>query len=203
MSPEVFQQRVRGGSRPSQGLQVEDLLRGARLPAVLAERLQVLGASSGASRMTGGQSFIQPSVVAFGPSLAAAFYRCRTHEKKIGAAVTTDAGAAWSEPKTLSLPNPDAGLDALLLSDQRILLAFNDSPVNRETLRLAVSIDRGDHWTRIATLESAVGIEFSYPYMIRTQDGRIHLVYTWDRKRIQHVVFNDAWLDAQMKGTIK
>jgi len=154
------------------------------------------------SRMTGGKSFMQPSVVAFGPSEAIAFYRSRSHEKRIGAAVTTDAGATWSEPEALSLPNPDAGLDAILLSDQRILLAFNDSPVNRETLSLAVSHDRGVHWTRIAILESATGREFSYPYMIRTRDGRIHLVYTWDRKRIKHVIFNEAWIEAQIKGTM-
>jgi len=155
------------------------------------------------SRMTGGQSFMQPSVVAFGPSEAIAFYRSLSHEKTIGAAVTTDAGATWSEPETLSLPNPDAGMDALLLSDQRILLAFNDSPINRETLSLAVSHDRGVHWNRIAILESASGMEFSYPYMIRTQDGHIHLVYTWDRKRIKHVIFNEAWIDARMKGIAK
>ncbi len=154
------------------------------------------------SRMTGGQSFIQPSVVAFGPSVATAFYRCLSHEKKIGAAVTTDAGANWSEPETLGLPNPDSGLDALLLSGQRILLAFNDSAVNRETLSLAVSLDRGANWTRIATLKSAPGREFSYPYMVRTRDGRIHLVYTWDRKRIRHVVFNEAWIEEQIKGAI-
>jgi predicted neuraminidase len=155
------------------------------------------------SRMTGGQSFIQPSVVAFGPSLATAFYRCRSPKKAIGTAVTKDAGATWSEPQALSLPNPDAALDALLLSDQRILMAFNDSAANRENLRLAVSHDQGRHWTRVATLESAPGREFSYPYMIRTQDGQIHLIYTWDRKQIQHVVFNEAWIDAQMKGAIK
>jgi predicted neuraminidase len=153
-------------------------------------------------RMTGGKSFIQPSVVALGPSVATAFYRCLSHEKAIGAAVTNDAGLTWSQPETLTLPNPDASLDALLLSDQRILLAFNDSPANRETLRLAVSHDQGRHWTRIATLDSASGGEFSYPYMIRTQDSRIHLIYTWDRKQMAHVVFNEAWIEAQMKGKI-
>ncbi|MCF8145060.1 MAG: exo-alpha-sialidase [Deltaproteobacteria bacterium] len=155
------------------------------------------------SRMTGGQRFIQPSVVALGPFAARAFYRSRAHEKAIGTAATEDAGASWSEPRPLSLPNPDSGLDALLLSDQRILLAFNDSTVNRENLRLAVSDDQGRRWTRIATLDSAPKGEFSYPYMIRTQDGRIHLVYTWNRKRIRHIVLNAAWIDARMKGTLK
>jgi predicted neuraminidase len=155
------------------------------------------------SRMTGGNSFIQPSVVVLSPSAARAFYRCRSHEKAIGTAITNDTGKNWSELQTLSLPNPDSALDALLLSDQRILLVFNDSTANRENLRLAVSHDQGRHWTRIATLESEPQGEFSYPYMIRTEDGRIHLVYTWDRKRIAHVVFNEAWVDARMKGTRK
>ena len=155
------------------------------------------------SRMTGGNSFIQPSVVVLSPSAARAFYRCRSYEKAIGTAITNDTGKNWSELQTLSLPNPDSALDALLLSDQRILLVFNDSTANRENLRLAVSHDQGRHWTRIATLDSEPRGEFSYPYMIRTEDGRIHLVYTWDRKRIAHVVFNEAWVDAQMEGTRK
>ncbi len=155
------------------------------------------------SRMTGGRSFIQPSVVAYGASFGTAFYRCRSNEKSVGAAITKDTGASWSEPQILTLPNPDSALDAVILSDQRILLAFNDSGGNRENLRLAISLDHGIHWIRIATLESTPGGEFSYPYMIRTQDGRIHLVYTWHRKRIKHVTFNEAWIGAHMKRAEK
>ncbi len=155
------------------------------------------------SRMTGGQSFIQPSVVAYGPALATAFYRCRSDEKAVGVAVTKDAGVSWSEPQTLDLPNPDSAVDAILLSDHRILLAFNDSVQNRENLRLAVSNDRGADWVRIATIESTQGEKYSYPYMIRSQDGLIHLVYTWHRKRIKHVVFNEAWINARMKRIAK
>ncbi|MBW1869416.1 MAG: exo-alpha-sialidase [Deltaproteobacteria bacterium] len=155
------------------------------------------------SRMTGGQSFIQPSVVAYGPSLATSFYRCRSEEKAVGVAVTKDAGVSWSEPQTSNLPNPDAAVDAVLLSDHRILLAFNDSVQNRENLRLAVSNDGGANWVRIATLDSTQGQKYSYPYMIRSRDGLIHLVYTWHRRRIKHVVFNEAWINAQMKRIAK
>ncbi|OQX62993.1 MAG: hypothetical protein B5M55_07530 [Desulfococcus sp. 4484_242] len=152
------------------------------------------------SRMAAGGSFFQPSMVTFGPSHAVALYRSRGPARVIGRAITGDAGATWSRPEILSLPNPDSAVDALLLSDQRMLLAFNDSPAVRENLGLAVSRDLGRHWTRAATIESAPEAEFSYPYMIRTRDGRIHLVYTWDRKRIAHVVFNEAWVNAQVKG---
>jgi len=152
------------------------------------------------SRMAGGHAYIQPSVVAFGPSAAGAFYRCVARERRVGAAESHDAGLTWSQPAPISLPNPNSALDALLFSGERILLVYNDSPVNRETLSLAVSHDQGIHWTRIATIENEPGKEFSYPYMIRAQDNRIHLVYTWDRKRIRHVVVNEAWIEAQIKG---
>ena len=155
------------------------------------------------SRMAGGQSFIQPSVVAYGPALATSFYRCRSAEKAVGVAVTKDAGATWSEPQTLNLPNPDSAVDGILLSDHSILLAFNDSAHNRETLQLAVSNDGGAEWVRSATLDSAQGQKYSYPYMIRSRDGLIHLVYTWNRKRIKHVVFNEAWVEVQMKRIAK
>lgn len=149
------------------------------------------------SRMAGGRAFIQPSVVAYAPSKAISFYRSCSNVKSVGLAFTEDTGITWSKPRTLSLSNPDSAVDGVLLSDHRILLAFNDSRENRENLRLAISNYRGLKWKRIATLENSQGHEYSYPYMIRTRDGLIHLIYTWRRKRIKHLVFNEAWINAQ------
>lgn len=42
--------------------------------------------------------------------------------------------------------------------------------------------------------------EFSYPYLIQTQSGDLHLVYTWNRSFIKHITFSVAWLDERMKG---
>jgi predicted neuraminidase len=37
--------------------------------------------------------------------------------------------------------------------------------------------------------------EFSYPFLLQTRDGGIHLVYTWHRSRIKHVRMDHAALD--------
>ena len=151
------------------------------------------------SRMTGGSSFIQPSIAPLNAQSATAFYRCRSKAKHIAMARTDDGGQSWSSPHFLQLPNPDSAVDALPLSEGRILLAFNDSQNSRETLKLAVSKNAGRNWIRIFTLENSPDQEFSYPYMIRDQSGLIHLVYTWKRERIKHVVLNEAWVDQKFK----
>ncbi|MCP4577285.1 MAG: exo-alpha-sialidase [Deltaproteobacteria bacterium] len=155
------------------------------------------------SRMAGGTSFIQPSIAPFNTHSAAAFYRCRSKAGHIAMARTDDGGQSWSSPRFLDLPNPDSAVDALPLTKGRILLAFNDSRNNRETLQLAVSNDSGLNWVRIHTLENLPDQEFSYPYMIGGQNGLIHLVYTWKRKRIKHVVFNEAWVDQKLERATK
>lgn len=149
------------------------------------------------TRMAGGRSFIQPSVVPLGSHSALTFYRNCSRERTVGMAVTGDAGVHWSEPHFIQLPNPNSGLNALPLSKGEVLLAFNDSKHNRENLGLAVSRDGGAKWMRIATIEDSKGEKFSYPYMIRSRNGMIHLVYAWRKKRIKHVVINQAWIKAQ------
>ncbi len=155
------------------------------------------------SRMAGGNFFIQPSIAPLNTHSAKAFYRCLSPARRISAARTDDGGQTWSAPEFLDLPNPDSAVDALPLSHDRILMAFNDSSNNREILQLAVSNDQGINWIRIQTLEKSTHEEFSYPYMIRGSNGLIHLVYTWKRKRIKHWVFNEAWVDQQLKQVIK
>jgi predicted neuraminidase len=154
----------------------------------------------GKTRMTGGRDFIQPAVVPFDAKSAAVFYRDMSPRRSVVMAETSDAGLTWSSPRAIDLPNPNAGIHALPLSSGSILMAFNDSKRHRENLKLAVSKDGGQSWTRIATLEDTPGEEFSYPTMDRDADGRIHLVYTWRRNRIKHAVFNEAWIEGQLKG---
>jgi predicted neuraminidase len=98
------------------------------------------------------------------------------------------------------LQHPDSGLDAVRLSDGRLLLAFNDTTTGRDNLRLALSSDEDVTWRRARTLAEEPGAEFSYPFLLQTSDGLVHVSYTWKRRNIRHVTFNLAWLDAQAEG---
>jgi len=86
------------------------------------------------------------------------------------------------------LQNPNSGIDAAMLRDGRALLVYNDTSRGRSPLNVAVSAD-GREWKNVVTLESQPG-EYSYPAIIQTSDGLVHITYTWKRERVRHVVLN-------------
>ena len=61
-------------------------------------------------------------------------------------------------------------------------------------LNVALSED-GRAWQAALVLENTPGAEFSYPAVIQTADGRVHITYTWQRRRIRHVVIEPAALN--------
>jgi len=151
------------------------------------------------TRIAGGRTTSQPSLVPLDEKRAIVLLRAVTDVRKTFVSRTGDAGLTWTTPEATELPNPDSGISALALSDGRILLAFNDSPENRNPLSLAVSSDEGRTWKRVAVLESAAEATFSYPYLMRSSDGLIRLAYTytWEptkTKEIRVSTFNEAWI---------
>jgi predicted neuraminidase len=53
-----------------------------------------------------------------------------------------------------------------------------------------VSVD-GREWKAALILENAAG-EYSYPAVIQTKDGLVHVTYTWKRTRIRHAIIDPA-----------
>ena len=92
-----------------------------------------------------------------------------------------------------SLPNPDAGIDAVKLTGGRVALVFNNTATSRSPLNLAFSDDDGKTWGLPYVLENEPG-EYSYPAVIQGRDENLYLSYTWKRQRIKHVVVNPRGL---------
>ena len=104
-------------------------------------------------------------------------------------ASSTDSGKTWSEVQKTSLPNPNSGIDAVSLKDNRTLLIYNHTQKGRSPINVGISKDDGNTWENVITLESQPG-EYSYPAVIQASDGKVHVTYTWKRKRIQHVILD-------------
>jgi predicted neuraminidase len=104
-----------------------------------------------------------------------------------------DGGRTWSAPVPSKIRNPGAGISLTRLAGGHLILVFNDSDQARTPLSVARSLDEGLTWETPLHLESNPG-EYSYPCVIATPDGRIHVSYTFRRYAIKHAEFNEDWL---------
>lgn len=149
----------------------------------------------------GGPKFdaIQPSILFYRDGRLQAL--CRTKQGVVGQTWSKDGGKTWSGLTAIELPNPNSGTDAVTLADGRQLLVYNHSGHRAEEakgdrwpLDVALS-DDGVHWRRVLTLETEpCTAGYAYPAVIQAADGKVHITYTWDRKRIKHVVLDPTKL---------
>jgi predicted neuraminidase len=155
------------------------------------------------TRMAGGCSSFQPSLVPLDERRGISLQRDYTAARRIVLSATHDGGFHWSAREATSLPNPDAGVSGLRLSDGGILVAFNDSAKDRSNLTLSISHDEGKTWKRIALLENEDGATFSYPFLMRSPHGIMSMAYTWKSRTIKVACFNEAWVREQEAADIK
>jgi predicted neuraminidase len=118
---------------------------------------------------------------------------CRTKQGVIAEAWSSSQGRSWSRLVRTELPNPNSAIDAVLLADGRALLVYNHTARGRSPLNVAVS-EGANLWKAALVLENEPGGEFSYPAVIQTSDGLVHVTYTWKRQRIKHVVLDPSRL---------
>lgn len=134
---------------------------------------------------------IQPTILQYGKDSLQLL--CRSKQNYIIQSWSFNNGTTWQPLTKTNLQNPNSGIDAVTLSNKMQLLVYNpllsgkDWMYGKNKLVVAVS-NNGINWKDIYTLEDMPSGEFSYPSVIQTKDKLIHIVYTYNRKNIKHIV---------------
>lgn len=143
---------------------------------------------------------IQPSILKYKDGRLQIL--CRSRNTTINESWSSDGGKTWSEMKAAALPNNNSGTDAVTLKDGRQLLVYNHVLPDstwvkgkgpRTPLNVALSED-GKKWYAALILEDSPISQYSYPSVIQSKDGMVHIVYTWRRERIKYVKIDPSKL---------
>jgi predicted neuraminidase len=137
--------------------------------------------------MRGGE---QPTFIERSNGSLVAFLRTRPN---ILQSESKDGGKTWSELHPTQFKNPDAGISVRRLKSGHVILVFNNQDNSRTPLHIALSTDEGRTWSEPLRLETNPG-EYSYPSVLQTSDGMIHIIYTFRRYSIKHLEINEGWL---------
>ncbi|WP_245706162.1 sialidase family protein [Catalinimonas alkaloidigena] len=137
---------------------------------------------------------IQPSILQHGNGVLQIL--CRSQNAVVAESWSYDNGKTWTLMQPSGLPNNNSGTDAVTLADGRHVIVYNHvktainaSRGHRTPLNVAISND-GKQWDAALILEDSQIKEYSYPSVIQTSDGMVHVTYTWRRERIKHVAFD-------------
>ncbi|MFI7700375.1 exo-alpha-sialidase [Nonomuraea sp. NPDC049480] len=135
---------------------------------------------------------IQPTVVEVEPGRLIAYMR--TGDGAIHRSESKDFARTWSAPVAEPIGNPNSRVAALKLDSGKLVLAYNPWVEHRSPMRLSLSPDKGRTWENTVDVEAQSGPQFTYPLLTQTRDGFVHMVYSYNRNNIRHVVFNEQYL---------
>ena len=156
-------------------------------------------------RISSGRALLQPIFFMDTPENAVAYFRQARSAgpARIASALTENAGQSWVSGPDLDLANPNAAIAGLQLPNGDRLIALNDLEVGRYRLALAIAPAGTSNWNVIAELESdqtqvnGIYREFSYPSLLLGANGEVHLIYTYDRKKMKHIQFDPRWIESK------
>ena len=150
-----------------------------------------------------GRGPIQPAVVQKKNGNLVALMRDSGDEpSRVQFSESNDKGESWSATTKTAIPNT-ASVELLVLQDGRWAFLGNDIDDGRYRLSLFLSDDEGITWkwkTRLENAEPNKG-SFSYPCLIQTKDGLLHITYSYhaekDKKSIKYVVVNPQKIELE------
>lgn len=134
---------------------------------------------------------IQPTVLFYQNKTLQLLFRSKN--KTIIESWSNDNGRTWSALMPTNLPNNNSGIDAVTLKNGQQALIFNPITNGRNKLGIAISKD-GKNWEAAVLLEDDPNSrgEYSYPAIIQSNDGLIHVTYTWKRELVKYAVIDPS-----------
>jgi len=114
---------------------------------------------------------------------------------RVQKSISKDEGQSWTAAVKTDIPNT-ASVEMLVLQSGHWAFLGNDIEDGRYRMALYLSEDEGENWKWKVYLEDEVKGKggFSYPSLIQTEDGLVHLTYSYhlnnDRKSIKYVSFD-------------
>ena len=146
-----------------------------------------------------GRGLNQPSLVVRKDGSIDAYMRDDGDEPgRILVSHSEDEGYSWTYGMKSDIPNPGASLEVIRLKSGKWLMVYNDVDDGRYSLAVAISDDEGKSWKWKKNLENIKTGSFSYPSVIQSKNGNIHITYTYrfldDEKTIKHISFAEKWV---------
>jgi predicted neuraminidase len=147
---------------------------------------------------------VQPSLVRKKDGTVVAYMRDNgPPPQRVIVAESNDEGLTWTMGRDSDTANPGSSVEVVALRDGRWLMVNNDTENGRARLSAWLSEDEGRTWPQRRAIEDTPGGSYSYPSVIQTADGLVHVSYSHvapaptGAKRleaIKHVVFDSAWV---------
>jgi predicted neuraminidase len=111
------------------------------------------------------------------------------------------------------LPNNNASIQVTRLKNEHLMMIFNNTQAelkpehadtgSRRILSIAIAEDGGKTWPWIHDVENPAisqpilpleDAEYSYPSVVQSVDGMIHVAYTFRRETIKYMTFDEEWI---------
>jgi predicted neuraminidase len=144
-----------------------------------------------------GRGPIQPALIQRTNGELVAYLRDSGDEPtRVQWSTSTDQGMSWTPALKTDIPNT-ASVELLKLSDGRWAFVGNMQSDSRHRLSFWLSEDEGKSWKWKSLLEDGPQEgRFSYPCLIQTPDGLVHVTYSYhltnDQKSIKHLTLDPA-----------
>lgn len=154
---------------------------------------------------------VHMNIIQLAPNRYVSFFRSR-YADHIFRSTSVD-GCHWQSPVATILPNNNASIQAIVLRNGHIVMAFNNTSGHkgehqlqtgaRAPLSIGLSKDGGLSWSAIRDLEvrdsdsssSLAGPqEYSYPSVQQLPNGKIIVAYTFRRFGIKAVELDEKWI---------